>query len=115
MLLGAGSCLAIVAGLRRHRPSRIGPWLLLAGAIASLAVGDVFYAVDLGLAAERLYLSMFVLVAAALLQFTRGGSLLGDRARPDRPARLRLRRRCSCCGSSSIGTDGRSVRSPPPT
>src|SRR3954470_16674329 len=32
-------------------------------------------------AAEACYLSMFVLVAAALVQFTRGGSLLVERAR----------------------------------
>jgi PAS domain S-box-containing protein len=81
VLLGAGSCLAIVAGLHRHRPNRIGPWLLLAGAIASFAIGDVFYAVQFGLTAETFYLLMFVLVSAALVQFTRGGSLLVDRAR----------------------------------
>ena len=30
--LGTGSTAAIVYGVRRHRPGRIGPWLLLAGA-----------------------------------------------------------------------------------
>lgn len=53
----------------------------MAGAVASLAIGDVFYAVHEMAVAETFYLSMFVLVAAALLQFTRGGSLLVDRAR----------------------------------
>ena len=81
ILFGAGSCLTIIVGVRRHRPSRIGPWLLLAGSIAAIAVGDVFYALDLMGVAEAFYLSMFVLVAAALLQFTRGGSLIVDRAR----------------------------------
>jgi PAS domain S-box-containing protein len=81
ILLGAGSCLAIIAGVRWHRPARIGPWVLLAASVLSLAVGDIFYAVDAEAVAETFYLSMFVLVAAALVQFTRGGSLLVDRAR----------------------------------
>jgi PAS domain-containing protein len=80
ILLGSASCLAIIIGVRWHRPSRIGPWLLLAGSIAALAVGDVFYAVGRMSAAEACYLSMFVLVAAALVQFTRSGSLLVERA-----------------------------------
>jgi PAS domain S-box-containing protein len=73
--------MAIAVGLFRHRPARIGPWLLLAGSIAGLAVGDVFYAVGEPGLADACYLAMFVLVAAALWQFTRGGSLLVDRAR----------------------------------
>ncbi|MFF5292923.1 PAS domain-containing protein [Paractinoplanes globisporus] len=81
ILLGFGSCLAIIIGVRWHRPSRVGPWLLLAGSVAALAIGDVFYAVGAMPAAEACYLSMFVLVAAALMQFTRGGSLLRERAR----------------------------------
>jgi len=81
ILLGAGSCLAIIVGVRWRRPARIGPWFLLAGSILSIAVGDIFYALNVPAAAETFYLSMFVLVAAALLQFTRGGSLLVDRAR----------------------------------
>jgi PAS domain S-box-containing protein len=55
--------------------------VLLAGALASLAIGDIFYALHYSLAAEALYLSMFGLVSAALLQFTRGGSLISARAR----------------------------------
>ncbi|MFI5895535.1 PAS domain-containing protein [Actinoplanes sp. NPDC051513] len=81
ILLGSASCLAIIAGVRWHRPSRVGPWLLLAGSVAAIAVGDVFYAAGAMPAAEACYLSMFVLVAAALVQFTRGGSLLVERAR----------------------------------
>ena len=81
ILLGSGSCLAIIYGVRRHRPSRVGPWLLLAGSIAAIAIGDIFYAVDAMSAAEACYLSMFVLVGAALVQFTRAGSLLVERAR----------------------------------
>jgi PAS domain S-box-containing protein len=81
ILLGTGSCLAIVVGLRRHRPNRVAPWLLLAGSVAGLAIGDVLYDLRLTLVADICYLSMFVLVAGALLQFTRDGSLLVDRAR----------------------------------
>lgn len=81
IVLGSASCLAIIVGIRRHRPSRIGPWLLIAASLASMGVGDIFYAVGADGAAEALYLSMFLLVAAALLLFTRFGSLLGDRAR----------------------------------
>ncbi|MBL7256111.1 PAS domain-containing protein [Paractinoplanes lichenicola] len=81
ILLGAGSCTAIIVGLRWHRPARVVPWLLLAGAIAALAIGDVFYAFDEMPFATGFYLAMFVLVAGALLQFTQGGSVLVDRAR----------------------------------
>ncbi|MGX6605095.1 PAS domain S-box protein [Micromonosporaceae bacterium Da 78-11] len=81
ILLGTASCAAIIVGVRWHRPARIGPWLLLAGAIASIGVGDVFYAVDRMPIADTFYLAMFVLVAAGLIQFTRVGSLLVDRAR----------------------------------
>ena len=81
ILLGTASCAAIIVGVRWHRPARIGPWLLTAGSIACMGVGDVFFALDHGAVAEIFYLSVFVLVAAALAQFTRGGSLLVDRAR----------------------------------
>jgi PAS domain S-box-containing protein len=81
ILLGAGSCLAIVVGIRRYRPNRYAPWLLLAGSVATIAAGDVFFEFHLDLVADICYLSMFVLIAAALLQFTRGGSPLADRAR----------------------------------
>ncbi|GIM89067.1 PAS domain-containing protein [Paractinoplanes toevensis] len=81
ILLGAASCLSIMVGVRWHKPARVGPWILLAGAIAGLAIGDIFYAIDAEGTAEAFYLAMFLLVAAALVQFTRVGSLLGDRAR----------------------------------
>ncbi|MEU4626103.1 PAS domain-containing protein [Actinoplanes sp. NPDC023801] len=81
ILLGAGSVGAILYGVRRHRPGRRAPWLLLAGAVAALAVGDVWYAYDRMAFADAAYLAMFVLVALSLLQFTRGGAVLVDRAR----------------------------------
>jgi PAS domain S-box-containing protein len=81
ILLGSASVIAIITGVAWHRPGRVGPWLLLAGAIASLAVGDVFYALDERDAADVLYLVMFAMVALSLLQLTRGGAVLVDRAR----------------------------------
>ncbi|GIF37376.1 PAS domain-containing protein [Actinoplanes xinjiangensis] len=81
ILLGAGSAGAILWGVHRHRPTRRSPWLLLAGAVATLAIGDVWYAYDRMAFADTSYLVMFVLVALSLLQFTRGGALLVDRAR----------------------------------
>jgi PAS domain S-box-containing protein len=81
MLLGVGSVSAILYGVRRHRPARKGPWLLLAGSISASAIGDVFYALGLRAVADIFFYAMFVLVAWCLLQLTRGGALLVDRAR----------------------------------
>ncbi|BBH66569.1 hypothetical protein ACTI_32540 [Actinoplanes sp. OR16] len=81
ILLGLGSVGAILYGVRRNRPARRSPWFLLAAAVASLCVGDVFYAYGATDLAEAGYLAMFALVVCALLQFTRDGSLLADRAR----------------------------------
>jgi PAS domain S-box-containing protein len=81
ILLATAGCTAIIVGVRRHRPARIGPWLLMAGSMACMGAGDVFYALGRTAVAEIFYLAVFVMVAAALAQFTRGGSLLVDRAR----------------------------------
>ncbi|MFI5491692.1 PAS domain-containing protein [Actinoplanes sp. NPDC051859] len=81
ILLGAASVGAFIVGLSRHRPARIAPWLLLAASIACLAVGDVCYALDARGSASLCYLTMFVFVGLALLQFTRRGALLMSRAR----------------------------------
>jgi PAS domain S-box-containing protein len=81
ILLGSASTAAIIVGARWRRPGRVMPWMMLAGSTASMGTGDVFYAFGLEGVAEYFYLAMFVMVAAALVQFTRGGSLLVDRAR----------------------------------
>jgi PAS domain S-box-containing protein len=81
ILLGAASITAVVLGISRHRPARIGPWLLLAAAVASLAIGDVFYALDRMAVADVSYLSMFGFVVLALLQLTRVGAILMNRTR----------------------------------
>jgi PAS domain S-box-containing protein len=81
IVLGTGSAAAIVYGVRRHRPARIGPWLLLAGAIMASAAGDVLTALDRPGVADVCFYVMFVLVAGSLLQLTRVGAVLVDRAR----------------------------------
>lgn len=81
ILLGTGSIGAIVYGVRRHRPARRAPWLLLGGAITALCAGDVLYDYRLMDAAYACYLAMFPLVVGSLLYFTRDGSMLADRAR----------------------------------
>jgi PAS domain S-box-containing protein len=81
ILFGTVSVAAVLYGVHRHRPVRIGPWLLLAGALAALAVGDVLYAYGARTGADLCYYGMFVLVATSLLQFTRRGTVLVDRAR----------------------------------
>jgi len=81
ILLGAVSVAAIIVGICRHKPARVGPWLLLASSVASLALGDVFYAVGSRDAADACYLGMFAFVVLSMLQLTRGGALLIDRAK----------------------------------
>lgn len=81
LLLGAASVAAIVIGVSRHKPARIGPWLLIAASVASLAIGDILYDLRRFGAADACYLVMFVFVALALLQLTRGGAVLMTRAR----------------------------------
>ena len=81
VLLGAASVTAVIIGVSRHKPTRVGPWLLLAAAVASLAVGDVFYALAKSTAADISYLAMFAFVALAMLQLTRSGAILMNRAR----------------------------------
>ena len=81
IVLGIGSAGAIVYGVMRYRPARVGPWLLLAASIIALAVGDVLYATHHDSLADLCYYAMFVLVACGLIQLTRGGAILMDRAR----------------------------------
>ncbi|MFI5938251.1 GGDEF domain-containing protein [Actinoplanes sp. NPDC051494] len=65
----AGSAVAVLAGVRIHRPVTRLPWLLIAAAVGISAVGDVFYTVFpdvLGSAVNALYLARFPLTAAGL-------------------------------------------------
>jgi PAS domain S-box-containing protein len=81
IVFGAISATSIIVGVRWHQPARIGPWFLLAASVVSLALGDVFYALHDSITAELWYLAVFVLVSLSLMQLTRGGALLVDRAR----------------------------------
>ncbi|WP_236718023.1 PAS domain S-box protein [Actinoplanes sp. TFC3] len=67
--------------MNRFRPARTGPWLLIAASVACLALGDILYAFGRYGIADVSYLSMFVTIGLALLQLTRGGTLLMTRAR----------------------------------
>ena len=68
-----GPLLPIPPGIHRHRPLRKAPWFLLAGSVAAIATGDVFYGLGRMDVADACYLTMFGLVVLSLLQFTRGG------------------------------------------
>lgn len=76
-----GSASAIVYGVRRHRPARTEPWLLLAGAIVISGAGDVLTAMNRPGPADVCFYAMSVLVAWVLLRLTRIGAVLVDRAR----------------------------------
>lgn len=89
-LVGAVTVAAVGWGIRRHRPPRRLPWLLLAGGAAALAVGDVCYEVSIRMAgaagatlsglAEIAYLATFGLLAAGVLSMTRATMALRDRS-----------------------------------
>lgn len=79
--MGAASAAAIVTGVWRYRPVRVGPWVLLGCSVVTLAIGDVFYAFDHKTVADLFYSAMFLLVALCLWQLTRVGTVLFDRAR----------------------------------
>jgi PAS domain S-box-containing protein len=78
---GLASAAAVAVGAGRHRPARVGPWWLLAASILAMTVGDVSFALGARAAASGAYFLMFPLVTLALMQLTRGGALLVDRAR----------------------------------
>ncbi|WP_045743393.1 PAS domain S-box protein [Actinoplanes rectilineatus] len=81
ILLGVGSAIAVLAGIRWHRPVRPTPWLLVAASLVALAVGDVAYDLHLTGLADVGYLLNYALITISLLQFTRVGTMLADRSR----------------------------------
>jgi PAS domain S-box-containing protein len=86
-VIGALTVGAILYGVRQHAPLSRAPWLLLAGAIATMALGDALYAVDpqqrgaASVVAEACYLALFPLIATGLLLMTRSSVVLADRSR----------------------------------
>ncbi|GIF47919.1 PAS domain S-box-containing protein [Asanoa ferruginea] len=84
---GVLSTVGILFGIRLHQPARRAPWIVLAAAVATLGAGDTAY--DLGLRdhdqlwliiAEICYLTLFPLLAYALLGLTRTSAALHDRS-----------------------------------
>jgi PAS domain S-box-containing protein len=82
-IVGLISASAMVFGVRRNRPERAAPWLLLAFAVLAGAVGDALYTVGgtVGHFSEASYLVMFPLIAASLANMTRASAVLRDRSR----------------------------------
>ncbi|MFV2017546.1 PAS domain S-box protein [Micromonospora sp. LOL_023] len=89
-LIGVLSVVAVGWGIRRHRPPRRRPWLLLAGGVSTLAIGDVCYELSiraadtvgepLAVLADIAYLATFGLLAAGVLSLTRMTVALRDRS-----------------------------------
>jgi diguanylate cyclase (GGDEF)-like protein/PAS domain S-box-containing protein len=80
--LGLSGTAAVVIGVRRNRPRRASPWYLLAGSllffIAGDATMDVFVTVmhvedPFPSAADLMYMTMYVLLAASMVQLYRFG------------------------------------------
>ncbi len=79
-LLGAVAVVAVLGGVRRHRPRARTPWLLLAAALAAEAAGDLAYHFSGGHVggrqpfpswADAFYLAVYPLAVAGLLGFAR--------------------------------------------
>jgi diguanylate cyclase (GGDEF)-like protein/PAS domain S-box-containing protein len=87
--IGVTSAAAVAVGLRRNRPRRRLPWVLICVAILAFVAGDTTYNVltdVLGAAdpfpsvADVLYLALFPLLATGLLSLARSGAPNRDRA-----------------------------------
>jgi diguanylate cyclase (GGDEF)-like protein len=88
-VIGLGGVVAVLAGVRRHRPHSPRAWLLLAGAMLTLVSGDTTYNLLTDVfgqvepfpsAADAIYLATYPLAAAGLLIMVRRRSPLRDRA-----------------------------------
>ncbi|GIF76009.1 PAS domain-containing protein [Asanoa siamensis] len=87
-LAGALATAGILFGIRTHQPARRAPWVLLAAAAAALGIGDIAYEASGGsdhdgawlVVAEVCYLTLFPLLAYALLGLTRTSAALRDRS-----------------------------------
>ncbi|BFU45540.1 putative bifunctional diguanylate cyclase/phosphodiesterase [Krasilnikovia sp. MM14-A1004] len=87
--IGLSSAVAVLAGVRMHRPSRRLPWWLLAGVLVSFTAGDTTYNILTDVlhqadpfpsVADGFYLAVYPMLAAALLIFIRARSDSGNRA-----------------------------------
>ncbi|MEV4617690.1 PAS domain-containing protein [Asanoa sp. NPDC049573] len=86
---GVLSTAGILFGIRQHQPARRAPWIVLAAAVAALGAGDTAYDVGHQLSAngrfwlviaEICYLTLFPLLAYALLGLTRTSAALRGRS-----------------------------------
>ncbi|MFB9363967.1 putative bifunctional diguanylate cyclase/phosphodiesterase [Actinoplanes nipponensis] len=87
--IGLSGAVAVLTGVRLHRPSRRLPWWLLAGVLVSFTAGDTTYNVLVDYLhrdnpfpslADLPYLAVYPMLAAALLIFIRARSGSGNRA-----------------------------------
>jgi diguanylate cyclase (GGDEF)-like protein/PAS domain S-box-containing protein len=87
--IGLSGAIAVLVGIRLHRPSRRLPWLLLAGVLASFTAGDTTYNIltdflqvenPFPSVADGFYLAVYPMLAAALLVFIRARSGGDNRA-----------------------------------
>ncbi|MDR7273586.1 putative bifunctional diguanylate cyclase/phosphodiesterase [Catenuloplanes atrovinosus] len=87
-LIGLSGAAAVVAGTRLHRPRRRLPWYLLAASLVALNTGDAYYNWLVEVAhdpdpfpsyADLIYMSVPVLLAAALLGFMAARTVGRDR------------------------------------
>ncbi|MER7274128.1 EAL domain-containing protein [Dactylosporangium sp. NPDC000244] len=84
--IGCSSVAAILLGVHLHKPRKRAPWLLLAGAVACFITGDLIADVLTRLLhqsgfpslADAFYLTMYVLIAAALVWLYRLGVVRRD-------------------------------------
>jgi diguanylate cyclase (GGDEF)-like protein/PAS domain S-box-containing protein len=88
-ILGLSGTVAVLVGVRLHRPSRRLPWVLLACVLGSFTAGDTAYnfltevlheADPVPSPADLFYLAVYPMLAAALLVFIRARSGGGNRA-----------------------------------
>ena len=79
--LNLATLVAIVIGIRRHRPRRAGPWLVLAAGYASYLAGDVFWFSDppFPSAADAFFLLAYSLLALGLAMAVRARGSHRDR------------------------------------
>jgi len=85
--VGLLSAAGIVTGVMRHGPRRLWPWGLMAAGVLISTTGDVLYflvrdpsSTAMTSVADLLYLAMFPVTTAGLLQLGRSGSVSRDRA-----------------------------------
>jgi signal transduction histidine kinase len=70
-----GSAVAVVVGVRRHRPANRGPWYLIATALVAIGAGDVLLlASPVQDLADLCFLATYVSLTVALLRLVRARS-----------------------------------------